>query len=67
MCKQPTAEEFLNTEEYSSVFNDYDTHIAMIDFAKLHVEAALEEVQNKLEYYEGCNLIKDLYPLDNIK
>ena len=60
-----------------------DTHIgtaknikkAMIEFAKLHVEAALEEANRKVivTYYydEGIRVNKDsilnAYPLENIK
>lgn len=40
-----------------------------IEFAKLHVEAALKEVENTLTHYEGLRQgnIKDIYPLTNIK
>ena len=44
-----------------------DAEEAMIKFAKLHVKEALKVVQMKLEYWEGCDNIKDLYPLENIK
>lgn len=66
MEKIPTAEEYLDGYLGN---NNYptDTPDALIEFAKLHVKAALENVQSKLEYYEGCNEIKDLYSLTNIK
>lgn len=33
----PTAEEFINCEEYWRVIPNYDTIHAMIEFTKLHV------------------------------
>jgi hypothetical protein len=75
MNKIPTAEEFwfkntgqnINQEEYS----------AMIEFAKLHVEAALKEASKKVtvtrdkEFYTLSNVNKNSilksYPLTNIK
>ena len=72
MEKIPTAEEFCN--EYLG-FEQYGTDVPyfMIEFAKLHVEAALEEAAN--EYYprtkENFELVADrflnAYPLTNIK
>jgi hypothetical protein len=41
MTTIPTALEFLNRDE-SGVFNEVDITQAMIGFAKLHVEAALQ-------------------------
>lgn len=41
MTNIPTALEFLNRDE-SGVFNEVDITQAMIGFAKLHVEAALQ-------------------------
>jgi hypothetical protein len=35
----------------------------MIELAKLHVKEALKTVHKKLEYFEGCDRIEDLYPL----
>ena len=67
----PTAEEFLETDK------DWNRTTAqmMIEFAKLHVEAALEEANRKVivTYYydEGIRVNKDsilnAYPLENIK
>ena len=60
--------------EYSTV-SKYDALDAMIEFAKLHVEATLKAVH---EYYEvnydiypipenEINIDTDIYPLQNIK
>ena len=68
----PTAEEFLETDK------DWNRTTAqmMIEFAKLHVEAALEEANRKVivtYYYDegGIRVNKDSilnsYPLENIK
>ena len=69
--KIPTAEEFLETDK------DWNKTTAqmMIEFAKLHVEAALKEANRKVivTYYydEGIRVNKDsilnAYPLTNIK
>jgi hypothetical protein len=48
MSNLPTAKEFLNRDE-SGVFSDVDIARAMIEFAKLHVEAALKEAANKAD------------------
>ena len=77
----PTALEFLHRDE-SGVFNEVDITQAMIEFAKLHVEAALEEAstkalmdedwvydgENENHIYTGINKdsILDAYPLTNI-
>lgn len=53
-----TAEEFLNREEYYSVSNDFDTHQAMIDFARHHVEKALENASEEA-YVEYIDLTSD--------
>ena len=85
----PTAEEFLQdsftishfyNDKYNrmSCFSD-DVQKAMIEFAKLHVEAALKTVwANSAEWENGFNLtirvidddeelILNSYPLTNIK
>jgi hypothetical protein len=83
MSKMPTAEEFLNT--FNRKVNDtleQGVQEAMIEFAKLHVEAALKaaatngEVKEELgnpydtesKYYvvDEQSIIK-AYPLTNIK
>jgi hypothetical protein len=46
MEKLPTAEEFLK-EAQSNPTKGWTTHKAMIEFAKLHVEAALKEASEK--------------------
>ena len=71
----PTAEEFLNRDE-SGVFNKVDITQAMIEFAKLHVTAALQAASKNAQptYDEGGILgfvdketVLDAYPLTNIK
>ena len=65
MSKIPTAEEFWD----DNTFNDHEE--ALIEFAKLHVEAALEEAKNLLK--DGYVTPQDeqdilnAYPLTNIK
>jgi len=76
-----TAKEFLKRDE-SGVYNEIDITHAMIEFAKLHVEAALKEAVEKAkikyeysgntgsEYcdeYVDHNSILNAYPLTNIK
>ena len=65
----PTAQEFLNRDE-SGVFNEVDITQTMIEFAKLHVEAALKAAAD--DYSEGSSdivqeSIINAYPLTNIK
>ena len=64
-----TALEFLHKDE-SGVFNEVDITQAMIEFAKLHVAAALKAAAD--DYSEGSSdivqeCIINAYPLDNIK
>jgi hypothetical protein len=40
---------------------------AMIEFAKLHVEAALKEASTKFDHYSNKDVILNSYPLENIK
>lgn len=75
-----TAEEFLKRDE-SSVYNEIDIIHAMIEFAKLHVKAALDEARKKAlikNEYSGnvgeycdqvidANSILNSYPESNIK
>ena len=61
----PTAQEFLNRDE-SGVFNEVDITQTMIEFAKLHVEAALTAVGNEI-IGPSAGSVKDIYPLDIIK
>jgi hypothetical protein len=68
----PTALEFLHRDE-SGVYNEVDITQAMIEFAKLHVEAALTAVGNEntgSEYYHeyvDSSSILNAYPFSNIK
>jgi hypothetical protein len=70
-----SVKEFLESEEFYSVSNDFDTHQAMIEFAKLHVQEALKQAAEnaELESYGkfGCSINKESilnsYPLGNIK
>ena len=76
-----TAEDFLNRDE-SGVFTEVDITQAMIDFAGLHVAAALKAASEKARtknIWEGntgseyCDTVIDTssiinsYPLENIK
>jgi hypothetical protein len=65
----PSAEEFLKRDE-SGVFNEVDIVQAMIEFTKIHVEAALKAAAN--DYSEGSSdivheSIINSYPLTNIQ
>jgi hypothetical protein len=68
-----TAEEFLDQEEYYSVVNDFDTHQAMIEFAKLHVVEARKQFKivfseiDDVYPFERDDKLSDVYPLSNIK
>ena len=74
MSKIPTAEEFYK-QTTGCVMNHRDVKTAMIEFAKLHVEAALKEASEKAEWkghtlaaVEICDYsILDAYPLENVK
>jgi hypothetical protein len=78
----PTATEFLMREDLPIDFlSGDDVNFAMIEFAKLHVEAALKEASKKAQIkyeYSGnvgeycdefvdINSILNSYPLDKIK
>jgi hypothetical protein len=74
----PTAEEFLKRENLpTDILSGDDINYAMIEFAKLHVEAALEEAGERA-YFRDSNefiftpkenkqAILNSYPLENIK
>jgi hypothetical protein len=76
-----TAEEFLRQKPFINGMTWYDQQIAMIEFAKLHVEAALKEASEKAEIHTEVisgDLFLDLevinkdsilnsYPPENIK
>lgn len=80
MKQIPTAEELLKNNHLLIEDNrtcEAHTHLVveqMIEFAKLHVQAALESAAEKLPYDDRLNqdmLVKqsilNAYPLDNIK
>ena len=86
MNKTPTAEEFLKDKTqfgtYGNMYKREDVSKKMIEFARLHVEAALKEASEKAETdYELGNpydansryeivdkdSILNAYPLENIK
>lgn len=72
-----TAQEFINTEEYWRVSKERDTIKAMVEFAKMHRKAILEEISEDYLYYlegsEGSERLnekkffKEVYPENNIK
>ena len=75
MTTIPTALEFLNRDE-SGVFNEVDITQAMIGFAKLHVQAALESAADNaltrsVPYSDDVviddSTILEAYQLDNIQ
>ena len=79
----PTAEEFLKNKKYPSYTENGGlgigfVHKLMIEFAKMHVEAALKEASENVKYREqltmqgvqrtfSLNSILNAYPLKNIK
>ncbi len=76
--KLPTAEEFIDNRyaKNGNVLSVSDTKKLMIEFAKLHVEVALERAYNNRGWSwtnsDDENVKKDLfkrnsYPLTNIK
>lgn len=85
MSKIPTAEECFNNfvdfeisplKEYTPKVLTHDTKLAMIEFAKLHVEAALKEASEKSTCMNEDPFYSDMidkesilnaYPLENIK
>ena len=69
--KTPTAEEFLIKENLpTDILSGDDINYAMIEFAKLHVEAALEAAAKSAMFSHESGKGKihyDAYPLTNIK
>jgi hypothetical protein len=74
----PTAEEFLIEKGYSGFAKHTLVKEWMIEFAKLHVEAALKEASEKADYntwgqehieqvWIDKDSILNSYPLENIK
>ena len=72
MEKIPTAKELIETDYYH-LHLDTDSiclgsiETAMIEFAKLHVEAALKAAEYSTEEYDFSVEIKNSYPLGKIK
>ena len=71
MSKIPTAEEFLNANT-SGIIDEIKCKELMIEFAKLHVEAALKEAEIAGQNNWGNSkkmkdAILNSYPLENIK
>lgn len=77
MSKIPTAEEFLRSKQFMrSEFECEANYELMVEFAKLHVQAAIntciEEAPSgsstdTVSYEDVAKALKDCYPLDNIK
>ena len=75
----PTAEEFLRQKPFINGMTRDDQRVAMIEFAKLHVEAALKEASNEADvkavgadmygviWCVDVNTILNAYPFTNIK
>lgn len=75
MDKIPTAEEFLNNHKFHLVEHEEYISTVIIEFAKLHVEAALKQASENAESIVIGGLISEVnkdsilnaYPLENIK
>ena len=77
MSKIPTAEEFLKGRTWKNGMNLKERiHESMIEFAKLHVEAAIKACiedapsgssTDTVSYEDVVEALKDSYPLTNIK
>ena len=78
MNQLPTAQEFLEYRTPKGIDNVYpDYWEAMIDFAKLHVEAALKKAAKNAYYRDFSGYIRrsdenrdsilNAYPLTNVK
>jgi len=67
MSKLPTAEEFLKREDLpTDILSGDDINYAMVEFAKLHVEAALKTASGQA-FSDSKYAVENSYPLDNIK
>jgi hypothetical protein len=73
--KIPTAEEFYK-QTTGCIINHGDVKTAMIEFAKLHVQRAIEECiesapsgssTDTVSYEDVVKALKDCYPLNLIK
>ena len=66
----PTAEEFLDANT-SGIIYEIKCKELMIEFAQMHVQAALKKADNYAKMYNSTENIKDsilnAYPLTNIK
>lgn len=67
MRQVPTAEEFLTEKGYPGFAKHTLIKEWMKEFAKLHVEAALEAAQESTLEYDFTEEITNSYPLKNIK
>jgi len=75
MKKIPTAEEF--KQQLDKANHSYTDEYLMVEFAKLHVQAALEEALESIpclgsstdipSYEEVEDAVLNAYPLDKIK
>lgn len=70
----PTAEELMQSKNGDDYTHWEEIHDMMIEFAKLHVEAALKSACASLPYDDKMNqnildiiAINNSYPLENIK
>jgi hypothetical protein len=71
----PSAEEFLELQHETVPSIKFDIRQVMIEFARLHVEAALKKANEEVienddlqgECYSRRYHMKDCYPLENIK
>ena len=67
MINIPTAEEFLASKQYDWC-EDINTTECMVEFAQLHVKAALDAAAESIECYPSEQVaIVTSYPLTNIK
>jgi len=71
----PTAEAFLKTKNHVESYQYFFISELMIEFAKMHVEAALKAAYDNIEYTEVDSSVPyvveesilNSYPLENIK
>ena len=59
----PTAEEFLDLQHETVLSIKFDIRQVMIEFAKLHVEAALKEAIEKIEIDIEYDSDRIAYPI----
>jgi hypothetical protein len=67
MAQIPTAEEFLISKNMPGFAKHTVITQWMVEFAKMHVEAALKEASESTLLYDFTEEITNSYPLDNIK